>query len=33
LLGSNIFAVTLDRIALKAGDSARLIIIRRGAVQ
>ncbi|GAA0309466.1 type-F conjugative transfer system secretin TraK [Sphingomonas oligophenolica] len=33
MLGSNIFAVTLDRIALKAGDSARLIIIRRGDVQ
>ena len=32
-LGSNIFAVTLDRINLKAGDAARLIIIRRGAAQ
>lgn len=33
MLGSNIFAVTLDRIALKAGDAARLIIVRRGAAQ
>ena len=32
-LGANIFAVTLDRIALKTGDTARLIVIRRGAVQ
>ena len=32
-LGTNIFAVTLDRLALKAGDTARLIIVRRGAVR
>jgi conjugal transfer pilus assembly protein TraK len=33
VLGSNIFAVTLDRLSLRAGDTARLIVIRRGAVQ
>lgn len=32
-LGSDIFAVTLDRTQLAAGDSARLIIIRRGSGQ
>ncbi|WP_157220922.1 type-F conjugative transfer system secretin TraK [Flavisphingomonas formosensis] len=32
-LGANIFAVTLDRTDLRAGDTARLIVIRRGAVQ
>lgn len=32
-LGANIFAVTLDRITLKAGDAARLIVVRRGAAQ
>lgn len=32
-LGANIFAVTLDRINLKAGDAARLIVVRRGAAQ
>lgn len=32
-LGANIFAVTLDRTVLKPGDAARLIVIRRGAVQ
>jgi conjugal transfer pilus assembly protein TraK len=32
-LGANIFAITLDRADLKAGDTARLIIIRRGSVQ
>lgn len=32
-LGANIFAVTLDRTALSAGDTARLIVVRRGAVQ
>jgi conjugal transfer pilus assembly protein TraK len=32
-LGANIFAVTLDRNALKAGETARLIVVRRGAVQ
>ncbi|MBL9065560.1 MAG: type-F conjugative transfer system secretin TraK [Sphingopyxis sp.] len=29
-LGSDIFAVTLDRLSLKAGESARLVVIRRG---
>jgi conjugal transfer pilus assembly protein TraK len=29
-LGTDIFAVTLDRLSLKAGESARLIVIRRG---
>ncbi|WP_031310235.1 type-F conjugative transfer system secretin TraK [Sphingobium sp. C100] len=32
-LGANIFAVTLDRTVLKPGEAARLIVIRRGAVQ
>lgn len=32
-LGDNIFAITLDRSDLHAGDTARLIIVRRGAVQ
>ncbi len=32
-LGANIFAVTLDRAVLKAGETARLVIVRRGAVQ
>ncbi|MCG2841317.1 type-F conjugative transfer system secretin TraK [Sandaracinobacter sp. RS1-74] len=32
-LGANIFAVTLDRTVLKAGETARLIVVRRGAVQ
>jgi conjugal transfer pilus assembly protein TraK len=32
-LGANIFAVTLDRTILKRGETARLIVIRRGAVQ
>ena len=32
-LGSDIFAVTLDRTVLKAGDSARLIVVRRGSGQ
>ena len=32
-LGANIFAVTLDRTDLRAGDAARLIVVRRGAVQ
>jgi conjugal transfer pilus assembly protein TraK len=30
-LGANIFAVTLDRLTVAAGGSARLIVIRRGA--
>lgn len=29
-LGADIFAVTLDRLTLKAGESARLVVIRRG---
>ena len=29
-LGNDIFAVTLDRLAVKPGESARLIVIRRG---
>jgi conjugal transfer pilus assembly protein TraK len=32
-LGANIFAVTLDRLLLRPGDTARLIVIRRGAGQ
>src|SRR3546814_2174212 len=28
-LGTDIFAVTLDRLSLKAGEDARLIVIRR----
>ena len=32
-LGTQIFAVTLDRLALKAGETARLIVIRRGETQ
>ncbi|WP_298673227.1 type-F conjugative transfer system secretin TraK [uncultured Sphingomonas sp.] len=32
-LGANIFAVTLDRSVLKAGETARLVVVRRGAVQ
>lgn len=32
-LGPNIFAVTLDRNDLKAGDTAKLVVVRRGAVQ
>lgn len=32
-LGAQIFAVTLDRFALKSGEIARLIVIRRGEVQ
>ncbi|MHA3790476.1 type-F conjugative transfer system secretin TraK [Sphingomonas sp. YL-JM2C] len=32
-LGTGIFAVTLDRAQLAAGDTARLVVIRRGAVQ
>lgn len=30
-LGANIFAITLDRLVLRPGDTARLIVIRRGA--
>ena len=30
-LGANIFAVTLDRLVVRPGDTARLIVIRRGA--
>lgn len=32
-LGANIFAVSLDRLVLKAGETARLIVIRRGEAQ
>ena len=32
-LGANIFAVTLDRSVLKAGETARVIVVRRGAAQ
>ncbi|WP_404478378.1 type-F conjugative transfer system secretin TraK [Novosphingobium sp. BL-52-GroH] len=32
-LGSNIFSVTLDRIQLALGDTARLIVVRRGEGQ
>lgn len=32
-LGSRIFAVSLDRLALKAGDTARLIVVRRESIQ
>lgn len=32
-LGANIFAVTLDRGTLSAGETARLIVVRRGTVQ
>lgn len=32
-LGADIFAVTLDRLNLKAGESARLVVIRRGGEQ
>jgi conjugal transfer pilus assembly protein TraK len=32
-LGANIFAITLDRSDLHKGDTARLIIVRRGAAQ
>lgn len=31
--GARIFAVTLDRLALKAGETARLVVIRRGEAQ
>ncbi len=32
-LGANVFAVSLDRLSLKVGETARLIVIRRGEVQ
>ena len=32
-LGANIFAVTLDRGTLSAGETARLIVVRRGTIQ
>lgn len=32
-LGANIFAVSLDRLSLKAGETARLIVVRRGEEQ
>jgi conjugal transfer pilus assembly protein TraK len=31
--GSRIFAVTLDRVRLNAGESARLVVVRRGTGQ
>lgn len=32
-LGANMLAVSLDRLSLKAGETARLIVIRQGEVQ
>ena len=32
-LGANVFAVSLDRLALGPGETARLIVIRRGEAQ
>jgi conjugal transfer pilus assembly protein TraK len=32
-LGSRIFAITADRLSLKAGDTARIIVVRRGEGQ
>nr|WP_231736675.1 MULTISPECIES: type-F conjugative transfer system secretin TraK [Sphingobium] len=32
-LGANVFAVSLDRLTLKPGETARLIVIRRGEGQ
>lgn len=32
-LGERIFAITLDRVRLAAGEAARLVVVRRGAVQ
>ncbi|MFZ5700669.1 MAG: type-F conjugative transfer system secretin TraK [Pseudomonadota bacterium] len=32
-LGANVFAVSLDRLSLKTGETARLIVIRRGEAQ
>jgi len=29
-MGARIFSVTLDRLSLHAGESARLILLRRG---
>ena len=31
--GARIFAVSADRLALKGGETARLVVVRRGAVQ
>lgn len=31
--GTRIFAVSADRLVLKAGETARLVVVRRGAVQ
>jgi conjugal transfer pilus assembly protein TraK len=31
--GSRIFAVSADRLTLKAGETARLVVVRRGTVQ
>lgn len=33
VLGADIFAVTLDRLSLRQGDAARLIVVRRSAGQ
>jgi conjugal transfer pilus assembly protein TraK len=32
-LGARIFAVTLDRLAVKPGEPARLIVVRRDEIQ
>ena len=32
-LGADIFAVTLDRTDLRAGDTARLVVVRRGGAE
>ena len=32
-LGADVFAVSLDRLSLKTGETARLIVIRRGEAQ
>lgn len=32
-LGEPLFAITLDRVRLAAGETARLVVVRRGAVQ
>lgn len=31
--GARIFAISADRLTLKAGETARLVVVRRGAVQ
>lgn len=32
-LGARIFGITLDRLSLKAGETARLVVLRRGSAQ